>query len=134
MSFLIDTSAMVHLLRDRKGDVAREFDEIAQGESVLLSDLTVFELLRGARDAKEWTGLAELIEKESVISAEAADWRHAARIVFDLRRGGLTLKNSVDCLVAQMALKHDLELIHDDADFELIARMRPLRLRRLQLQ
>jgi hypothetical protein len=40
----------------------------------------------------------------------------------------------LDCCIAQLAIEHRMTLIHDDNDFETIARVRALRHRRLQLQ
>jgi predicted nucleic acid-binding protein len=51
----------------------------------------------------------------------------AARIYFDCRRRALTVRSSVDCLVAQVALDNKLVLLHSDRDFDAIARVRPLR-------
>lgn len=53
--------------------------------------------------------------------------REAARIFFDCRRQGLTIRSSVDCLVAQLVLENDGILLHKDDDFERIAQVRPLR-------
>jgi predicted nucleic acid-binding protein len=132
VSFLIDTSAIVHLLRDASGGLSAKYDAVVADEDVFLSELTAFELLRGARDRKEWDGLMQLIEGEKILGADHASWLGAARIVFDLRRKGATLKNSIDCLIAETALRHDLTVVHDDGDFETIARVRPLKLVRFR--
>lgn len=132
MTFLVDTSALVHLLRDKTGHVAARYDKIVSGRKVALSRMTEFELLNGARDEKEWAGLSRLLSGEALIDLPEDAWRSAAQIVFDLRRRGTTLMNVFDCLIAQTALVHDLDIIHDDRDFEAIAKVRPLRLHRLQ--
>jgi hypothetical protein len=51
----------------------------------------------------------------------------AARTWFDARRRGLTIRSAADCLIAQIALENDAFLLHDDDDFERIARVRPLK-------
>ncbi len=51
----------------------------------------------------------------------------AARIFYDCRRRGLTVRSSTDCLIAALALEQGHTLLHDDADFDTIARVRPLR-------
>lgn len=132
MSFLIDTSALVHLLRDRSGEVAVRYDELIGGQDAALSRITVFELLKGAKSKKEWAGLLKLFGEETIISPTDAHWVVAAQIVFDLRRRGVTLGNSIDCVIAQAALDGDLALVHDDDDFERIATLRPLKLERLR--
>jgi predicted nucleic acid-binding protein len=43
------------------------------------------------------------------------------------RRHGLTVRSSIDCLIAASALHHDLEVIHADRDFDVIASVSGLR-------
>ena len=54
--------------------------------------------------------------------------RRAGRIYFDCRRKGLTVRSTIDCLIAQLALEHDLSLLQDDQDYRAIREIRPLRL------
>ena len=132
MSFLIDTSALVHLLRDRSGAIGEKYDRLVAGRPVALCRITEFEILNGARDEREWSRLTRLIAEETVLEVAPSAWRSAGQIVFDLKRRGLTLMNVFDCPIAQTALDHDLDLIHDDKDFEMIAKVRPLRLVRFK--
>ena len=44
------------------------------------------------------------------------------------RRNGDTVRKLVDCLIAAVAIRADVELLHADADFEALARHTPLRL------
>jgi predicted nucleic acid-binding protein len=54
------------------------------------------------------------------------DWQYtsimAARLYFDLRKKGITIRKSTDCLIAQVAIQNDVLLVHSDSDFELIAK------------
>ncbi|MBY0226985.1 MAG: PIN domain-containing protein [Hyphomicrobium sp.] len=132
MTFLVDTSALIHLLRDKTGRVAERYDQLVKGAPVALSRMTEFELLNGARDEKELSRLRKLLAGETLIDIPATAWNESAQIVFDLRRRGTTLMNVFDCLIAYTAIQHDLELIHDDTDFERIAEVRPLQLHRFR--
>jgi len=49
----------------------------------------------------------------------------AARIYFDCRRVGLAVRSAIDCLIAQVAIEHDVPLLHDDRNFEQIAQVLP---------
>jgi predicted nucleic acid-binding protein len=60
-------------------------------------------------------------------------WNGAARIYFDLRRTGRTIRKIIDCCIAQIPIEHDLTLLHNDRDFETIATVRPLKHLRVQL-
>lgn len=43
------------------------------------------------------------------------------------RRRGLTIRSSVDCLIAVCALRHDMPVLHSDRDCELLAEVSPLK-------
>ncbi len=58
-------------------------------------------------------------------------WEDAARIYFDLRRLGRTVRSPIDCCIAQVAIHHDVLLAHRNKDFETIAGIRPLRQTRI---
>jgi predicted nucleic acid-binding protein len=62
----------------------------------------------------------------------SVSWQAAARIYYDLRRRGLTVRSPIDCCIAQAALENDLLLIHNDRDFETIAQVRSLQHVRFQ--
>ena len=51
----------------------------------------------------------------------------AAKIFYHCRRKGIPVRSSIDCLIAQIVLEHDGELLHDDSDFASIGKVRPLR-------
>ena len=48
------------------------------------------------------------------------------------RRMGLTIRSSVDCLIAACAIRNQLEVLHCDRDFDAIAKVAPLRTRNLR--
>lgn len=52
-------------------------------------------------------------------------YKEAALLYFRCRRGGVTVRSAIDCLIARIAIEHDLFLLHNDTDFENIARIIP---------
>ena len=55
----------------------------------------------------------------------------AADIYRLVRRKGHTIRSSVDCLIAAIAISHDVPVMHMDQDFDIIARFTPLRIGKL---
>ena len=45
------------------------------------------------------------------------------------RRAGVTIRSSIDCLIAACALRNDLEVLHRDRDYAALARDSGLRQR-----
>ena len=88
------------------------------------------ELLQGSRDEEEWRKMWEVLRTQEIVVPDDPVRTHveAARIYFDARRKGITLRGSVDCFIAALVLEKDAVLLADDKDFEKIARVRPLRL------
>jgi predicted nucleic acid-binding protein len=72
------------------------------------------------------------LEAQDYIEPTEDSWQAAARIYYDLRRQGLTVRSSIDCCIAQAALEHNLLLIHNDRDFETIVEVRSLKHLRFQ--
>ena len=52
----------------------------------------------------------------------------AADIYRDVRRKGFTIDSPLDCLIAAIAIRNDVPIMHEDEDFETIARFTPLRI------
>lgn len=128
---LVDTSVWVKVLRD---DVHRAALEAAlAGGDPALTRFTQLELLQGTRDEAEWDLLARYLEVQDYLELGEESWGAAGRIHFDLYRRGITSTSPIDCCIAQVALDHDVLLLHDGAQFEAIAQVRDLRQRRLRL-
>jgi predicted nucleic acid-binding protein len=123
---LIDTSVWISLLRDRSGQVRQQLEALISGRDVLLTRFTQLELLQGTLNEQEWMLLANYLEAQVYVELAPASWQKAARIYYDLRRRGLTVHSPIDCCIAQVALEHNLLLVHNDRDFETIAQVRSL--------
>lgn len=124
---LIETSVLVDAIRDTGGSIGRTIVEFAADREIVISSFTELELLVGARNDGEWQVLESYVATRRILQPNQSTWNAAARIHFDLRRQGQTVRSIVDCCIAQMALENDILLLHDDRDFEAIATVRPLK-------
>lgn len=131
---LIDTSVWISLFRDRSGQVRQQLETLIANREVLLTRFTQLELLQGSLNEQEWDLLSTYLETQDYVELTNQSWQSAARIYFDLRRQGLTVRSPIDCCIAQAALENNLLLIHNDRDFEAIAQVRPLQNLRFQPQ
>ncbi|SRR5258705_13912145 len=130
---LVDTSVLVHVLRDRSGVSADSLLAEIGDDDLVIIDPVGGELLAGAKNEREWEHIERFIATCLKVEARASAWSDAARMYFDLRRGGKTVRKLLDCYIAQIALDHDLTLIHDDRDFAVISEARNLKHSRLEL-
>ncbi|MCY7382367.1 MAG: PIN domain nuclease [Microcoleus sp. CAN_BIN18] len=123
---LIDTSVWIAVFRDRSGQVRQQLETLIAEREVLLTRLTQLELLQGSLNEQEWTLLSTYLETQDYVELTIHSWQAAARIYYDLRRQGLTVRSPIDCCIAQVALENNLLLIHNDRDFETISQVRSL--------
>jgi hypothetical protein len=128
---IVDTSVWVDVLRDASGRERRALEGAVGESTVRLTRFTQLELLQGARDENEWGLLAAVLDTQDYVEASPDTWASAARVYFELRRSGRTVRSPIDCCIAQLAIDSGDLLLHRDRDFEVIAEVRPLRHMRL---
>jgi len=127
---LVDTSAWIEVFRKpARTDVARflDLDEIVTCLPVIQEVLQGFTEEAAFRTAYE--AMRSLPVVESPLGARV--FEEAVALYRTARRAGLTVRSGVDCLIAACALRHALTVVHVDRDFDLIARVAPLKQRRL---
>lgn len=74
----------------------------------------------GVRSEKEYGALEHYLISQRFFHPKdpVASYAQAARIYFDCRKKGITVSSTIDCLIAQIALEHELFLLHNDSDFQ----------------
>jgi predicted nucleic acid-binding protein len=130
---LIDTSLLVTVFRDKSGKAQSGFKKAIGRSDYVLTRMTQLELLQGAKTESEWDTLEAYLDGQDYVEAIDATWAEAARTYFELRQSGTMVGSVLDCLIAQIAIERRLTLLHNDRDYELIARSRPLRHSRINL-
>ena len=123
---IVDTSVWIDVFRDATSARRQQLEDIVDPDDVLLTPFTELELLQGCRDEEEWSLLAAYLETQEYLEPGRDTWAAAARIYFDLRRLGKTVRSPIDCCIAQVAIDNRTLLLHRDRDFEVIAEIRPL--------
>lgn len=101
---------------------AIEFDEIATCLPVIQEVLQGFREERAYRTARDAMIALPIIESPM----EESLFIEAARLFRSAHRQGLTVRSSVDCLIAVCALRHDMPVLHQDRDCELLSEISSL--------
>ena len=126
--YLIDTSVWVNLFR---GDqvLRRRIDEAtANGIQIITCEVIVMELLAGARPNEDARIFDLLNRLPSLPFNPNTDFRAAGFMFRDLAQNGVTIRNSVDCIIAVAAMSSDdIVLIHNDLDFVNMSRVNGIR-------
>lgn len=127
---VVDTSAWVEYLRATGSPAdAALTNAVRASDDTGVPDVVRLELLAGAGTDVQVRDLQRLLGRfHAMPAASPADHETAAALYRAARRTGATVRSLLDCLVAAAALRTDSPLLARDRDFEVIARVSPLRL------
>ena len=117
---LVDTSAWIEFLRDAGFPVFQRVDDLLATE-IATCDVVRMEVLAGARDEQHLLQLRRLLARASTLAAEPVDYDAAAALFRTWRQQGHTLRKLIDCLIAAVALRGNVPVLHRDADFDVLA-------------
>lgn len=130
MSLFVDTSVWsLAFRRDSPvGDpeVSRLRDALTDGESVYTTGLVLQELLQGWSGPRDGERIVDRLADMSMVMPTLDDHIEAARIRNECRRRGIQA-GTIDSLLAQICIRHNLVMLTSDQDFTYIARQTPLR-------
>lgn len=126
---LIDTSAWVEFLRDAPSPICDRVDVLLSEEIATCHPIRM-EILAGARDETHLQDLRRLLARGNLLPTEPIDYEEGAAIYRACRRKGETVRKPIDCLVAAVAIRHAVPVLHEDVDFDVIARHTDLQIDR----
>ena len=116
---LIDTSAWIEFLRDTGSPICQRVDDLLAAE-IATCDPVRMEVLAGARNEQHLQQLRRLLARASTLPTESVDYDAAASLYRNCRQGGHTVRKLVDCLIAAVAIRGDVPVLHRDADFDIL--------------
>ena len=87
------------------------------------------EVLQGVKHQSEWNKVIDTFSYLEKLEANSYILATEAAIVYrTLRQKGITIRKPNDCLIAAYAMRFNLQLVHNDSDFEKIALVYPIRI------
>ena len=129
MSVLPDTSAWIELRRATGSPHHLTLRELLEADaSVVVTEPIVMELLAGARSRRDLIETRGLLLNLRMLRVGGLDtYERAADIARVCRLRGETIRRGLDCLVAAVAIREGVSVLHADRDFDTIARHTELR-------
>ncbi len=119
---LVDTSVWIDFFAGRDTPHVRRVVELLVAEDDLcLCGVVLTEILQGIRDDCEYTQTKAMLANLLWLPMERHIFLQAAHIYRTLRKRGMTIRNSVDCMIAAVCLEYQIDLLHNDRDFDNIA-------------
>ena len=120
---LVDTTVWIDLFADRNTPQVSLFESlIAKREDICLCGVILTEVLQGIKDEKEYSKTLVVLSNLIYLPMEFNTFLLAADIYRSTRSKGITIRNSVDCMIAAVCIENDVPILHNDKDFDLIAK------------
>ena len=127
---VVDSSVWIDFFADRSTAASEVLERLLyDGRTrLVVPDLVLYEVLRGFRHERPMRQARQVLQTlsvepcggEDVALAAAGHYRH-------LRARGITVRSSIDVMVAAFCIERDYLLLHSDRDYDAIAAHRGLR-------
>lgn len=117
---LVDTSVLIDFFKGVNNDPSLCLQKIIKQQIPFGITSAIYqELLQGAKNKKEYKLLDEYLSCQRFFHPvdPVASYGKAAMIYFLCRKKGVTVRSTIDCLIAQISIEQDLMLLHNDKDF-----------------
>ena len=120
---IADTSVWVDFLRGTKAPHCDRMASLLEEQSIALCDRVLQEVLQGVRSDAEFRRLGTRLQALPCFNLGGHTLAvAAARNYRQLRRLGVTPRSATDVLIATFCVEEGHELLHDDRDFDFMAK------------
>ena len=123
---LVDTSVLIGYFKGTAGLPYKKFDEIIENNIPFgINNVIYQEVLQGSKTEKEFNQLKEYLQTVSFYDVHNGiqSFEEAAFKYYRCRKVGVTVRSSIDLIIAQTAIENNLYLLHNDNDFINIAKV-----------
>jgi predicted nucleic acid-binding protein len=123
---LVDTSVLIGYFKNSDGVPYNKMDYIIDNDIPYgICNYVYQELLQGSRNKQEYEMLKEYLDTLPFydLRYNKQSFENTAVIFINCRKKGLTIRSTLDIIIAEIAIENDLYLLHDDMDFTNIAKV-----------
>jgi len=116
---LVDSSVWIDYFTGKKTPAAEELDSLLGQDLVAIGDLMLVEVLQGFRADKDYRRAKELLLSLTVVNMlDTAITLKSAANFRKLRKKGITVRKTIDAIIATYCIENKLPLLHSDKDFK----------------
>jgi predicted nucleic acid-binding protein len=127
MRVLVDSTVFIDFFAGRETTQTARLEEcFRDGDEVCYCGLVLTEVLQGIRNEKQLATVKRRFEKLIYLEDDRSTFELGATIYRELRRDGITIRNSIDCLIAATVIQHGVNFLEHDRDYKFIDRHFPL--------
>jgi predicted nucleic acid-binding protein len=125
---VVDTAVWADWFKGADSPEVGRLDHGLEVQDVGLVAVVLTEVLQGFRADSDFARARDLLLGLPILTLDPDGHVAAARLYRRLRSRGITLRGTIDCIIAQTCITAGVELLSTDQDFAAIARHAPLRL------
>lgn len=125
---LVDTSVLIGYFKGIENPAVKILDSILENKIPYgINDFIYQELLQGSKTENEFQTQKEYLETLQFYYLQFGkeSYEKAAYLNFKCRRSGITIRSTIDLVIAEVAIENNLFLLHNDKDFENMAKVIP---------
>lgn len=125
---LVDTTVWIDFFADRNTpQVDLLISQINQNEDLCLCGVILSEILQGIRNIRQKRQIENMMDSLLFLEMTKSTFVLAADIYRELRSKGFTVRKTIDCMIAAVAIENNILLLHNDRDFDPIEKYFELR-------
>lgn len=125
---LVDSSVWVDYFRGAITSQTEKLDQLLGREPLAIGDLILTEVLQGFDSERDFNNAREMLTSLSIVELGGRQIAlQAAKNFRALRRLGITVRKTIDTVIATRCIEGGFELLHDDRDFDAFAQHLGLR-------
>jgi predicted nucleic acid-binding protein len=131
MNLIVDTSVWIDAFNSRIKTPEKEILKqlISNDYPIYLCPVIYQEVLQGIREDKIFMEIKYILQQYRMLNTELIDvTNYAINLYRQLRKKGITIRKSVDCLIAAYAILGNMYILHNDSDFTKIAQESKLKI------
>lgn len=126
---VVDTSVWIGYFHDRTHPLVNHLQEaLRERKAITLIPIVLTEVLQGLRDEKNFSTVCTQLTRLPMLSSSIDTYIRAADLYRSLRRNGITIRGTIDCIIAQYCIDANASLLSLDRDFTHIAASTSLQL------
>lgn len=119
MSTFVDSSVWIDYFRGTANQQTDHLDQLLGREPIIIGDLVLAEVMQGFSSERDFNQALRLFNSLDVIDVSNREIAlQAARNFRRLRELGVTVRKTVDTLIATRCIEDSFALLYSDRDFE----------------
>ena len=116
---LVDTTIWIDFFADKDTPQVSVLELLlTEGQDVCTCGIVLTEVLQGVRDDRVYRKIKSYFNNLIYLPMNQSSFVKSADMYRSLRKDGITIRKSLDCMIAAVAIVHSVQLLHNDRDFD----------------